>query len=60
VLRKLVFEANDADSARLDIPRREAKTIWEGLFDGHRLESSEDSADDAWSGGRKAGPPRNS
>jgi len=57
ILTELVLAANDVDSARFEIPRKEAKTICEGLFDGQIFESSEDKADDACSGGRNAGPP---
>lgn len=52
--------ASAAASARFDRARREAKTSCEGLFDGHKFESTAGRTDAEWRDSRKEGPPNSS
>ena len=55
--RAYPFEANAEESARFERARRAARTSCDGLFDGHKFDSTAGSTEADWRGRRKAGPP---
>ena len=57
MLKECVLEARAAESARLDRARKEAKTTWDGLLDGHKFDKIAGKEDVDCRGARNGGPP---
>ena len=57
VLRSCWVEAKADESARFERARSEAKTNWEGLFEGQRFDRIAGKTEAACKGGRNGGPP---
>lgn len=55
VVNPLASEERAPESAKLERARRDARTSWAGLLEGHRLEKIAGKA--GCSGRRKEGPP---
>jgi hypothetical protein len=56
-LRTCVAEAKADESARFERARSEARTNWDGLFEGQRFDMIAGKTEAACKGGRKGGPP---